>query len=95
MAEVRWSLTAAEDLRDVAETVARDSPVYAVRLTDRLVEAVERLEPFPLSGLGHSRCPWYQAGMKREQIVTEDPGILAALRSSPALAFRPTPWALI
>jgi toxin ParE1/3/4 len=50
MAEVRWSLTAMSDLRDIEEFVARDSPVYAVRLTDRLVEAVERLETFPLSG---------------------------------------------
>lgn len=50
MAEIRWSLTAAADLRDIEEFVARDSPVYAVRLTDRIVEAVERLEAFPLSG---------------------------------------------
>lgn len=50
MAEIRWSLTAAADLQDIEDFVARDSPVYAVRLVDGIVQAVERLEPFPLSG---------------------------------------------
>jgi plasmid stabilization system protein ParE len=50
MAEVRWSITASEDLRYIEEFVARDSSLYAVRLVDHLVEAVERLEPFPYSG---------------------------------------------
>ena len=50
MAEIRWSLTAAEDLRLIQEFVARDSHLYAVRLTDGIVEAVERLETFPVSG---------------------------------------------
>jgi toxin ParE1/3/4 len=50
MAQVRWSLTAAGDLRDIEEYVARDSPVYAVRLVDRIVASVERLERHPLSG---------------------------------------------
>lgn len=35
------------DRRGIEETVARDSPVYAVRLTDRLVAVVERLELNP------------------------------------------------
>jgi plasmid stabilization system protein ParE len=50
MAEIRWSVTAGEDLRQIETTVARDSPIHAVRLTERLVDAVERLEAFPLSG---------------------------------------------
>lgn len=50
MADIRWSLAAGKDLREIEEFIARDSPVYAVRLVDRIVEAVERLEPFPLSG---------------------------------------------
>lgn len=50
MAEIRWSLTAGEDLREIEEYIARDSPVYAVRTVDRIVESVERLEMFPLSG---------------------------------------------
>jgi len=48
MAEIRWSLTATEDLHDIEEFVARDSRAYAVRLTDRIVEAVERLAELPL-----------------------------------------------
>ena len=50
MAEIRWSLTATQDVRDIEEFVARDSPVYAVRLTNRIVEAVERLTEFPQLG---------------------------------------------
>ena len=50
MAAIYWSLTATEDLQAIEEFVARDSPVYAIRLTDRIVEVVERLEDFPLSG---------------------------------------------
>jgi toxin ParE1/3/4 len=34
----------------IEEYIARDSPLHAVNLVDRLVEATERLETFPLSG---------------------------------------------
>lgn len=37
MAQVRWSLTAAEDLQEIEAFAARDSPVYAVRLVDAMV----------------------------------------------------------
>src|SRR5687768_17718221 len=50
MAEIRWSLTSEADLREIEEYIARDSVVYAVRMVDRIVESVDRLEPFPLSG---------------------------------------------
>ena len=50
MAQVRWSLRAAGDLQAIEDYVARDSPLYAVRLVDRLVGATERLELFPQSG---------------------------------------------
>jgi plasmid stabilization system protein ParE len=51
MAQVRWSLTAAEDLRAIEAFIARDSPLYAIRLTDQIVEAkaFQTLEP------GHPR----------------------------------------
>lgn len=50
MAEIRWSITSVHDLRDIEEFIARDSPVYAVRQVNRIVQAVERLERFPASG---------------------------------------------
>jgi plasmid stabilization system protein ParE len=50
VAEVRWSLTAAEDLRLLEEWIARDSPLNAVDFTDRLIASVERLADLPLSG---------------------------------------------
>jgi toxin ParE1/3/4 len=50
MAAIRWTVTASDDLRAIEEFVARDSPLYAVRLVDGLIGAVDRLEQFPLSG---------------------------------------------
>ena len=50
MAAIRWSLAAQDDLREIESFVARDSPTYAVRLTDRLLNAVEGLSQFPRLG---------------------------------------------
>ena len=50
MAEIRWSVAAELDLHDIEAYIARDSPVYAIRLVDNIVEAVERLELLPRSG---------------------------------------------
>jgi toxin ParE1/3/4 len=50
MAEIRWTMTAAKDLEAIEGFVARDSPLYAVRLVDGIVRSVDRLDPFPLSG---------------------------------------------
>lgn len=41
MAEIRWSLTAAEDLRLLEDWIARDSLLNAVEFTNRLVGSVE------------------------------------------------------
>src|ERR1051325_6345176 len=50
MAQIRWSLAAEADLREIETHIARDSPTYAVRTVDRIVESVDQLERFPLSG---------------------------------------------
>lgn len=50
MAEVRWTLTAAEDLRILEETIARDSPLNAVQFVDRLVASVDKLLEMPQIG---------------------------------------------
>lgn len=50
MARVGWTPQALADLQAAYEFVARDSIRYAEALTDRLFDAVGRLELFPLSG---------------------------------------------
>ena len=50
MAEIRWTLTAAEDLRLLEEWIARDSLLNAVEFTDRLVSSVDKLADLPLMG---------------------------------------------
>ncbi len=41
MAEVRWSITAADDLQQIEDFISRDSALYAIRMIDRIVEAVD------------------------------------------------------
>ena len=43
MAQVRWSLTAGNDLRDSEDFIARDSVLHAVTFVDRIIEAAETL----------------------------------------------------
>lgn len=50
MAEVRWTPQAADDLDAAAEYVARDSPHYASLFVERILDAIDRLEQFPLRG---------------------------------------------
>ena len=50
MAEVRWTLQAADDLEAIAEFIAADSPHYASLFAMDVLAAVERLVPFPYSG---------------------------------------------
>lgn len=50
MARVAWTPQALADLQAAYEFVARDSVRYAEALTERLFDAAERLELFPLSG---------------------------------------------
>ena len=50
MAEVVWTRQAVEDLEGIRAFIARDSEHYATLVYERLVESVDRLETFPLSG---------------------------------------------
>jgi addiction module RelE/StbE family toxin len=50
MAEIRWTLTAAEDVQLLEQWIARDSPLNAVDFTDRLIGSVEILANNPLIG---------------------------------------------
>jgi toxin ParE1/3/4 len=50
MAAVRWTQRARDDLRDIHDFIARDSPRTAEALIERLLTATERLAALPESG---------------------------------------------
>jgi len=50
MAEVLWSLTAGEDLREIEDFIARDSVLHAVGFVDYLVESAGILQKSPNIG---------------------------------------------
>ena len=43
MAQVRWSLTAGNDLQDIEDFIARDSVLHAITFVDRVVESTKTL----------------------------------------------------
>lgn len=47
---IRWSETAAADLENIYEFIARDRPDAALNAVEKLIEVVERLETFPQMG---------------------------------------------
>jgi plasmid stabilization system protein ParE len=47
MAQVRWSLTAGNDLQDIENFIARDSVLHAITFVDRVVESAETLLKTP------------------------------------------------
>jgi plasmid stabilization system protein ParE len=50
MAQVRWSLTAGNDLQDIEDFIARDSVLHAIAFVDRVVESTETLLKTPQIG---------------------------------------------
>lgn len=50
MARVSWTSQALDDLEAIGDFIARDAPSFAQVFVDRVFQAVERLENFPLSG---------------------------------------------
>jgi len=47
---IEWSHRARTDIRDLKAYIAKDSPYYARRFTDRIIASVEKLEDFPKIG---------------------------------------------
>jgi len=47
---VRWTEQAVGDLKAIREFIERDSPRYGRLVAERLFDATQRLELFPLSG---------------------------------------------
>lgn len=74
MAEVRWTIQAADDLEAITDFIAVDSPHYASLFAMDALATVERLADFPDSG----------------KIVTEldDPGIRQILFGSYRIIYR-------
>ena len=50
MAQVRWSLTAGNDLQDIEDFIARDSILHAIAFVDRIVASAETLLKNPRIG---------------------------------------------
>ena len=50
MAQIRWSLTAENDLQAVEVFIAKDSVLQAVSFIDRLIESTEKLSSLPKIG---------------------------------------------
>ena len=50
MAQIRWSLTACNDLQDIEDFIARDSVLHAIAFVDRIVESTDTLLKNPLIG---------------------------------------------
>lgn len=51
MAEIVWTAAALDDVDAIADYIAEDSKDYAALTVLRIIEAVERLDRFPDSGL--------------------------------------------
>lgn len=47
---IEWSQRARADIRDLKAYIAKDSPHYARRFTERVITSVEKLEEFPRIG---------------------------------------------
>ena len=50
MVEIIWTTFALEDLQSVYDYIALDSPTYAIRFIDKLVERVDILIDHPEAG---------------------------------------------
>ena len=50
MAEIRWTLQAADDLEDIAHFIAQDSARYPRQFVADVLDAIEQLAVFPNSG---------------------------------------------
>ena len=65
MAKVKWTNVALDDLRAIYDYVAQDSPKYADRLMDKIIERVDVLEQHPRIG---KKVPEFGNDLIRELI---------------------------
>ena len=57
MAQVRWSLTAGNDLQDIEDFIARDSVLHAITFVDHIVAFTETLLKTPHIGISDASFP--------------------------------------
>lgn len=50
MADVFWTHPALADVKDIAAFIGKDSPTYAARMSQRLLQSTHRLRRSPYSG---------------------------------------------
>lgn len=50
MGAVNWSITAQQDLKNIGNYIAKDSPFYAVAFIEKILQHTESLGTFPESG---------------------------------------------
>lgn len=50
MTVLRWTEQAVQDLESIRDFIERDSPRYGRLVVERLVDATNRIEVFPMSG---------------------------------------------
>jgi plasmid stabilization system protein ParE len=65
MAQLRWSLRAAQDLEDICDYIARDSETYARLFAQKIIAFIETIPDAPLAG---TVVPEYQRVDLRERI---------------------------
>jgi addiction module RelE/StbE family toxin len=65
MASVYWTESALDDAEAIRRFISSDSPEYAQRVVDRLLESTRRLAQFPFSG---HVVPEYGAESRRQII---------------------------
>ncbi len=68
--KIRWSPTAISDLESIRSYIAKDNPAAARKISGKIIEAVHRLNGFPLSGRA-GRVP-----QTRELIIAGTPYIV-------------------
>ena len=64
--KVHWTLTAQGHLDAIHDYIARDSPIYAKRVVDRLTQRSKQIATFPLSGRS---VPEYDVAQIREIVA--------------------------
>lgn len=66
MVKIIWSDLAIEDLKSIHEYISKDSPFYASKMVENILDRVEQLENFPISG---RIVPEFKSDTIRELII--------------------------
>jgi len=89
MGQVHWSEPALDDVRDIVNFIARDSPAYAVKVGNRIAQAPRHLTAFPRLGsivpelaIDQIRELWVRPYRILYQVRSDDCFILAVVHGS-------------